>query len=171
MSGEVKHFPVSPEILRRLDDKDGPDAPVERDRTRGGSGCNHRKVTLEIGPRCLRCRDCDEVIDPINWIEQLVHEWDQYLYRWHSARDRVKAADREANDVERKLKNAKARLRRARLTSPYADVIESVCREIAAKQHTNWDTTTDGYRDRKRAEVREIVEAFVALSDQRAETG
>jgi hypothetical protein len=161
MTGEVKHFPISPEVLRRLDDKDGPDAPVERDRKRGDSGCRHKKVTLEVGPRCLRCQDCEEVIDPINWIAQLVHEWEGYVWRWRSARDRVRAAEREMLDVERKLKNAKARLRRARATSLYADMIDEVCREVATERNRYWDSSTDEYRRRVRDEVGQIIGAFI----------
>jgi hypothetical protein len=65
-----------------------------------------------MGARCLRCQGCEQVIDPVDWIEHLAMEWDMYVMRWRQARARTRGAEERLEEVERLERNARARLKR-----------------------------------------------------------
>jgi hypothetical protein len=109
--GELVPFPIAPEVARRLADRDGPDSPVGR--KPGFRDCWHEKVELNIAARHIRCLACEEIIDPIAWIDNLAREWDSYLYRWRDARLKIEAIEKRLAEAERKERNLKARLRNA----------------------------------------------------------
>jgi hypothetical protein len=110
--GDVRVFPISPEVAKRLDEADGPDAPV-RGVPRIPGACRHERTTLDLASRALTCAECAKVLDPYDWIDRLAREWDVYVYRWKSARVKVRALEKAVADLERKEKNAKARVRNA----------------------------------------------------------
>lgn len=108
--GKLFVLPYSSEKAKRLDMVDGPDAPVER--KAGHRDCRHKQVELDVVGRVIRCKECEQVIDPIDWIETLSREWERYVYRWRSARAKCEGIEKAVEELERVEKNARARLRR-----------------------------------------------------------
>lgn len=87
------------------------DAPIVREPRQ--KFCRHEHVSLNVPERKLTCRDCELVIDPVEWLEQLAAQWDRYAFRLRSAVVKTQGAERDLADVERRLRNAKARMRKA----------------------------------------------------------
>lgn len=110
--GDVHVFPITREIARRLDERDGPDAPVLSAPPPEPGACKHPRATLDVDARRLSCSVCDQTLDPFAWIDALASDWDGYVRRWRLARDRVRDLEKLVADLERQEKNARARVRR-----------------------------------------------------------
>lgn len=114
--GKLVEFPIQPEVARRVADSKGPDrfAPARTQRPeRYKRPCYHPRVAVIIEARHLECRDCGEIIDPLEWIRSLASDWDRYVHRWRTARHEVNAIEKRLEQSKRDEKNLKARLRNA----------------------------------------------------------
>jgi hypothetical protein len=60
----------------------------------------------------MRCADCDQEIDCFDWILRMVSKWDQLIDRGRALEKKAKAAQERLDELLRKERNAKARLKR-----------------------------------------------------------
>lgn len=108
--GKVVPFPKRLSVRERVEEPlDSPVTAKPRE-----NRCGHKHVELDKQGRLLRCKDCEQVIDPIDWIAQLAVEWDFYVYRWRAANAGIRRAEAELKKLEGRERNAKSRVRRAR---------------------------------------------------------
>lgn len=114
-SGDLVEFPLQPEIAQRLADAELGDLPMTTERD--GTYCRHRRIRFSPKTRIVHCEDCDSDIDPLLYIERLANDWDWQRRTWHEIRSKIKAAGEHLEDLERRERNAKARVRRAEARS------------------------------------------------------
>jgi len=72
--------------------------------------CRHTRVIVDPKLRRVTCRDCDEVLDPIEVIIQTANKERQYQYR----REAVLELTRKIDELKKEEKRVKARLTRAK---------------------------------------------------------
>jgi hypothetical protein len=75
--------------------------------------CYHKRFTLEAGERRVFCADCKQPVDAFDALDYLARNVERYMHERKGALSRLRAARLELADVERQVRNAKARLRRA----------------------------------------------------------
>lgn len=78
--------------------------------TVNGRRCYHRHV--EVGEASVSCADCKAPLDAHQLLLQYANEERSFLFACEKARTERKRLEEELASVERKVKNAKARLRR-----------------------------------------------------------
>lgn len=90
----------------------GDDAPV-RSRPRKAGYCGHRRVELDGTARRVYCRDCGDEVDAWETLSMLAAEPERWERHRETARADAKRAQAELDDLKRRVRNAKAQLRRA----------------------------------------------------------
>lgn len=76
-------------------------------------GCQHRQVGVREGKeRGVWCVECEAELDPIAVLADFADKERRLYWSSQEAKKRTDRATKELEEVERKLRNAKARLRR-----------------------------------------------------------
>lgn len=109
-TGELIPFPDRLSVVAR--EEEPLDVPI--DRAPSYRDCRHAHVQLDAKARALRCKDCEQVIDPIDWLETLAMTWERYVYRWRSANGGIRRAEDELVKLRGQERNAKERVKRAK---------------------------------------------------------
>jgi hypothetical protein len=63
-----------------------PPGSLRIDRSYEARSCYHSHVEIRDKPRRLRCRDCKELIDPFEYIEDLAQRWETIFPKNEAAR-------------------------------------------------------------------------------------
>lgn len=110
--GEVILFP-------KVKDDDPPIEPPATIKPRPkawerSKGCTHAgRSTLDETAHALLCSDCGQVLDAFEWIRRFVQRWDRVNTDYQQARQQCSATHERLADLERRERNAKARIRKA----------------------------------------------------------
>jgi hypothetical protein len=95
------------------------DAPITKEFERF---CAHRRARIDGTARRLYCRECEREIDAMDFLIRLANDYGYYVRAREAALAKMQKANRELVDVERRVKNAKARARRAGDGLPLLDL-------------------------------------------------
>lgn len=75
----------------------------------------HRRTTLDLEAHHLLCSDCDQVLDPFQWLVDFTNRWkSENMYYRQSKQQAKELADR-VTELQRVERNMKARIRRGGL--------------------------------------------------------
>lgn len=74
--------------------------------------CRHQHGDIDEAAHRLYCRDCGDEVDPLDFLLDLANRWDWVRRERKADGAKARLAARELAEVERRLKNAKARLRK-----------------------------------------------------------
>lgn len=75
--------------------------------------CSHPTKVVDSDRRTVTCDQCKAQLDPLDALARLAREWSNYAYRLAELKKDANKAAVELDDIKRKIRNAKARLRRA----------------------------------------------------------
>lgn len=89
------------------------DAPVRRKRDPQKRWCAHWHTSLNETARRVYCRDCDAELDAFDVLLMLSQHWERYESSRDDMKAQAKRAQAELEDLKRKVRNAKAQVRRA----------------------------------------------------------
>lgn len=132
----VKRLPGTegkPRIWQPVLDGDGElDIPIASDRD---TRCRHRHILVQTDRRVL-CRDCERHIDPVDYVLELARDfaWLQRCDR--EARSKIRALQKDVDELERQERNAKSRLRRAR-----PEELEAARKAVEQARRAIWRTS------------------------------
>lgn len=73
----------------------------------------HKNVLVDSEQRTLTCKDCGFVVDPFAYVESWAKEGDRRMTGLKNIEVRRKIAQSEHDDLMRKIKNLRQRLKRA----------------------------------------------------------
>lgn len=105
--------------VRELRPRDPDAQPITRRRPpKAKRFCPHHHVEVDERHRELVCQDCGSDVDPFDFLSYMAHSIDKYTEYTARAKRDAEHAERELADVKRRLRNAKAQLRRREPTVP-----------------------------------------------------
>lgn len=81
-------------------------------RKQHGKPCAHRLAWLNHEQRELRCRNCDALLDPFDFLVKLANDADHWVKTRKKAERQAHEAKARLEDLLRQEKNARARIRR-----------------------------------------------------------
>jgi hypothetical protein len=110
----------APSNLRLLPVAEPEDDPLLTKKEPAEAHCRHQHGAIDEAAHRL-CRDCGDEIDPLDFLLGLVGKWDWVRRERAAAGAKARLAANELADVERRLKNAKARLRKEGVLLSTAD--------------------------------------------------
>lgn len=150
--------------------KEGADAitpPAEKKpRPLHGDCLHRRKSILDQTAHQLICADCDQVLDPFDWISDYVGRWDRENTFYRQARQQGIDAAKRLAELERLERNTKARIRRGGLViSPGG--ARAALDQLRALNHL----LTDMLREEGNPESFKKAEARMRLWGYRPEDG
>jgi hypothetical protein len=91
--------------------RDEDESPLRRRRP-PGPYCSHRKASIDMPSRKLYCRKCDAELDPYQFLSHIAAHPENWRDSAKADKAAAEQARRELAEVERLLRNAKARLKR-----------------------------------------------------------
>lgn len=74
--------------------------------------CPHDEINLFIHQRQVQCRNCRQVIDPIDFIFRLAREESNHISQIRWLRHELKNIEKQKSDLERQVGNLKAQKRK-----------------------------------------------------------
>lgn len=149
--------------LRLLPVAEPDDDPVITKQEPADRYCRHQQASIDENAHRLYCRDCKEEIDPLDFLLDLAGRWASVQTDRDSMKAKARLASRELIDVQRRLKNAKARLRKegVLLTTAEAHLAREQLRAMAR-------VTLDAVGDQAKAIARARLLGFKQEDAQRA---
>lgn len=97
--------------------------------------CRHRQIRVESDRRVF-CLDCNRYVDAVAYILQLASDWAWHRRTNQEARAKNRALHEELAELERKIRNAKSRLKRARPPE-----VEAARKAVEQARRAIWRTT------------------------------
>jgi hypothetical protein len=88
----------------------GPSVTSERPRY---PECQHDHARVNSKLRTVKCRDCGEKLDPVTVLLHVAKAWDRYERSIEECKYESNQAHEQLEDVKRRLRNARAKLKRA----------------------------------------------------------
>lgn len=88
-------------------------APPVRKREKERVYCRHRRYELDYDSRRVYCRSCGEEVDAFAALKAIADDWAHVRRVRESLDSEIRAKRKQLNDLERRIRNAKARVRRA----------------------------------------------------------
>lgn len=143
------------------------DLPVRTAHVVGACFHNQHGAWINEGARTVTCRGCDVALDPIEVIAWLARDRENLVLRGRSLRREVDDLTIRVDDLKRAEKNAKSRIRKARLRRDDRDALiaaASVRNEfgvgIPIGGYRPWENLSDPQRSVVLEKVELIIEAY-----------
>lgn len=102
--------------------------------------CDHAQTELDAEAQRVYCQKCGREVPAFDALLRLAEQFERYANARDHAMRQAESAEEDLADVERRLKNAKARLRRAE--GPLPDAMPIDARALRALKSNGW--ITDG---------------------------
>lgn len=168
MGAEVILFPLAPD--------DTVESGVEVKEQDYG-GCRHHRTVLDVEAHRLRCRDCDQELDPFDWILSFVRCWRRENTLYRQAQQQAREATARLEELKKAERRVKARIRRrgVLLTSKDARIARDQLRALSSAIPAVIREVTGDEQARKRAlrrvhlfgfDAREAARVVAVLDDQ-----
>lgn len=74
--------------------------------------CPHEQVLLFLHHRLLKCKKCNQVLDPFEFIKKLANEESNHIGQIKYLRHELKWKEKEKADLERQITNLKSQKRK-----------------------------------------------------------
>ncbi len=74
--------------------------------------CRHSPITVNRAKRRITCRSCGSVVEPFDWIAALVERHEVMENEWKRLVQQREVAGAELEELRRRERNAKARVRK-----------------------------------------------------------
>lgn len=114
MSSPVHNDDIETEVIELIRHAEGSEPPitVKHFVTRG---CSHPFVVVNETDRSVRCKRCQELVDPVMLLIRIGKEWQKTQSNMQHLKHEIERRKKVLEGMKREEKNAKARLRRQKV--------------------------------------------------------
>lgn len=90
------------------------DSTLVYKRSRGSKQrfCKHQKLVLDEKRRLLECEECGDFLEPFDYLLKVALKETRLKHQVSALNDEIRIKSQELNDINRRIKNAKQRLKR-----------------------------------------------------------